>query len=435
MRALILVFFIVVSLFGENIQDQINSTKDKLSTSEVEYKDTYTKFNSLSEELLQETAKLKKLNGDIEAVTVKIRDSEKDVIEKRKSIEEKKSLQKRMIDDKKNLEIKLVEYLAKDLSLSYVLKKIGNESVTSVIQEEIFKNYSKLIKKDTVSMITKIAESEKVIQLIEEDINKLSGVIDEAHKTVNELMDLKKDKATSVENLKRQRQDYNEKLKTILKDKNNLAILLKRLKITQVDEQNKAKEDAKQKELDRQKELEKIKDKKFAKEEKAPPKDEQTEEDNQKDTQNEKNVDIRQIGSSYQTVDIAKYTGKKYSPPIDKFEIIKKFGPYVDPVYEIKIFNNSVIFKSLEKDQKVRSVLDGTIIFAKETPTLKKVVIIKHDNGMHTIYAHLDDIASVIKSGKTVPTGYVVGRVSNELVFEVTKQDKYVDPSEFIDLP
>lgn len=45
-------------------------------------------------------------------------------------------------------------------------------------------------------------------------------------------------------------------------------------------------------------------------------------------------------------------------------------------------------------------MLDGKIVFAKDTSMLARVVIVEHDNGIHTIYAHLDKIAPNIKVGK-----------------------------------
>jgi septal ring factor EnvC (AmiA/AmiB activator) len=402
MRVYILFLSIITILSSASIDTKISTTKQKLNKSEKEYKYTHSKLNQLGNKLTSETKRLSKISSDIDTLSRKLKNSEKEIREKKKELEDKEVIQKDLVDLQKNLEVKLIEYLARDLSLSFVLKKTGNQDIKSIMQEEIFKNYSKLIKKDTKDLVNKISDNKKIIDRVESDITKLTTYIDNTNKKIARLIKLKEDKKVLIVSLKNQKNDYSKRLKNILSQKTSLAQLLKKLRVT---------------------------------------KDETEDEKPITDTKNkatltkeESNTNIRQIGSSYQRAKTTTYRGKKYNPPLKKYKVVKKFGPYVDPVYKIKIFNNSVVLKSLLTNQKVRSVLAGKVVFAKETPTLKKVVIIKHKDGIHTIYAHLDEIASVIKSGKYVPTGYVVGRNSNELVFEVTKKDRYINPEQFIKL-
>lgn len=76
--------------------------------------------------------------------------------------------------------------------------------------------------------------------------------------------------------------------------------------------------------------------------------------------------------------------------------------------------------------------MDGKVVFAKETPVLKKVVIIEHANSIHTIYAYLDKIAPTIRPGLRIKKGYIVGKVDERLGFEVTQKDRHIDPLELI---
>lgn len=117
---------------------------------------------------------------------------------------------------------------------------------------------------------------------------------------------------------------------------------------------------------------------------------------------------------------------------MDKFVITKKYGKYVDPIYNIKIFNESIELKPLKPNAKVKNVLNGKVILAKKTPHLNNVIIIKHKGGLYTIYAHIDKIAPTIKKGKKVKKGYVIGRVNNKLTFEVTKNRYHINPLELI---
>jgi murein DD-endopeptidase MepM/ murein hydrolase activator NlpD len=63
---------------------------------------------------------------------------------------------------------------------------------------------------------------------------------------------------------------------------------------------------------------------------------------------------------------------------------------------------------------------------------LENVVIVKNRDNIHTIFAHLSKIAPTIKVGKKVPKGYILGRISKELTFEVTQNEKHINPMRLI---
>ncbi len=92
------------------------------------------------------------------------------------------------------------------------------------------------------------------------------------------------------------------------------------------------------------------------------------------------------------------------------------------------------MLRSNEPDAKVKSVLAGTVVFAKDTPILDKVVIVENSDGIHTIYAHLDKIAPTIKVGSKIKKGYVIGRVKQDLTFEVTQKNYHINPLDLISL-
>ena len=60
------------------------------------------------------------------------------------------------------------------------------------------------------------------------------------------------------------------------------------------------------------------------------------------------------------------------------------------------------------------------------------MIIIKHKDGLYTIYAHIDKIAPSIKKGKKVKKGYIIGRVNSKLTFEVTKNSYHINPLDLI---
>lgn len=143
---------------------------------------------------------------------------------------------------------------------------------------------------------------------------------------------------------------------------------------------------------------------------------------------------VKQVGSSYHGSLVKRYSGKKTIAPLENFTIKQKFGNFTDPIYNIKMFNENVILRSKSPDARVKAVFDGKIVFAKQTNLLQNVVIVEHSNGIHTIYAHLYQIAPTAKVGKRVKKGEVIGRVKNDLTFEVTQEKFHINPLELISL-
>lgn len=143
---------------------------------------------------------------------------------------------------------------------------------------------------------------------------------------------------------------------------------------------------------------------------------------------------VRQVNSSYKKPRIALYKGQKTIPPIAGAKVIKRFGTYIDPIYKIKIFNDSVTLLAPYANAKVKSVLSGKVVFAGETSMLGKVVVIAHAHKLHTVYAGLSKIAPTLKVGKSVRKGYVIGRVVRKLLFQATKNSQHIDPLQLIRL-
>ena len=137
---------------------------------------------------------------------------------------------------------------------------------------------------------------------------------------------------------------------------------------------------------------------------------------------------VKKHGSSYQAIKTKKYRGKKTIAPLDSYTITKKYGTYTDPIYGIKIFNESISLKPKSKNAKVKTVFNGKVIYADKTAVLDNIVIVEHKNGLHTIYANLSQISPNIKKGSKIKKGYTIGRVSEELIFEVTEKSFHINP-------
>jgi septal ring factor EnvC (AmiA/AmiB activator) len=416
MKIFIFLSIFVLAIWGQDTEVKIKNTQSEVYKKAKAYKNIYSKISQISQSIKKEKKKLRLLNSDIKILKHKLTKSSKELDTKKTSLEDTKKLQKEILDRKQKLELELVNYLTKDLSLSMIIKKIGNQDLNEVIQEEVFTKYNDIIKKKLKGLVLDIGKHEELLQKVVKKVDSLTEFIETNKLELAKLKDLKTKRENSVKDYQKQRDEYSVQLDSITKQKNNLSKILKNLKVLKNKEDERA----------RKEEQERIRQAKIEKQ-KAEKKD-----TNNIVTEYDKSFDIRKLGSSYQKARVTRYRGKKYSPPIKRYKIVKKFGTYVDPVYKIKIFNDAIILKSTVKNQKVRTVLTGKVIYAKKMPTLGNVVIIKHKNGIHTTYAQLDSIATGIRKGKWLKTGYVIGRVSDELSFQAVKNDKYINPIRFI---
>lgn len=127
-------------------------------------------------------------------------------------------------------------------------------------------------------------------------------------------------------------------------------------------------------------------------------------------------------------------TGEKDDLSYSRCKSIKKFGTYVDPVYNIKIYNESITLQAPRQDTKVQNVLDGKIVYSGGTSMLGKVVVVAHSGKLHTVYAGLSKIAPNIRKGRKIKKGYVVGKVNSKLIFQATKNSKHINPLRLITL-
>ena len=137
---------------------------------------------------------------------------------------------------------------------------------------------------------------------------------------------------------------------------------------------------------------------------------------------------VKRHASSYQAIKTKKYRGPKTIAPLDSYTVSKNYGTYTDPIYGIKIFNESISLKSKVLNAKVKTVFNGKVIYANKTAVLDNIVIVEHKGGLHTIYANLSQISPNIKKGKKIKKGYSIGRVQEELIFEVTQKSYHINP-------
>ncbi len=133
----------------------------------------------------------------------------------------------------------------------------------------------------------------------------------------------------------------------------------------------------------------------------------------------------------------------------ENVEIIKDFYDYLgdkDKQEKSIIFHSNTYYQNsgidygCEEIFDVISVLDGTVINVKEDNLLGKIIEVKHNNELITIYQSLSDVK--VKKDDTVKQGDVIGKsgnsnlkkdLGNHLHFELIYKGQSVNPSEYYD--
>ncbi|MGP1449548.1 MAG: murein hydrolase activator EnvC family protein [Wolinella sp.] len=391
---------------GESIHTQIKEKNSELKSNIQKERKISQKLETLGDEVNKRNQKIVALDKDISLANENIAKNEGEFREREKEL---LRLEKNLSDierDKKEIERQILEAVAQDVSFVMVLNQHQPKSAEELIFEEVFKTLSSEMKKRVDSLGVKQAGLLRESEAIKGSIVNIKKFISAENQKRARLDEMRKKQKEHVASLDKEMKNYDAELKLVVQERDSLKELLKQLNITKEEEEDKERQEA-QRRKESQKQA-------------------------TADGKSGESLNVRQMASSYQNVRTVKYVGEKTIPPLEKYEIARRFGPYFDPVYKMKVFNESVIFSALSSDTKVRSVLDGRVVFAKEMPVLKRVVIIEHKNGLHTIYAHLDKIAPTIKPGISVKKGYTIGRIDTQLMFEVTQKDSHINPLELI---
>ena len=396
---MIRIFFIVfatMTLLSANIDTTIKRNKKILKVKKYKA----TKIKDKLEDIAANISKNKKEIADIEQ---KIRQTN-DFLSKQKDeyeskIKELQKLQQNITtlsQTKSKTQQEIIDIISKELSVNIVSKQGGADSIDAVIAGKSVDVLSKILREKFKNIKQKYINTNKKIDTISAKIKELKKYINTMQQKKKLLSQMKKKREKSIKYLKYRKIAYDKKLNKIFSEQNAIKQTLNRLNILKLKRQK------------REKSIKRIK------------------------AANINNQKVKKLGNSYQRAKTVRYRGPKTIAPLKSFYVKRKYGEYFDPIYKIKIFNESVTLKSRIKNAKVKNVLNGKVVFAKSTPMLDNVVIVENANGIHTIYAHLSKIAPTIKKGVKIRKGYIIGRVKDELIFEVTQKNAHINPLRLI---
>lgn len=395
----ILALICVLGLFGTNIEKDIKKNKAKIAKTIQEQDRLTKKIQQLGEEIASQSSELETLIGQIQILEKEIEDNQGRFLEQEEDYKKAQARDLELQERDKNIQNEITRLITQELAFRVIANQKQVNSPDDLVLEELFDTLSKDAKTRIISLAEEKNQVKREIAKLATQIKSLQTVIKKQNDKRDKLSAGIKKRNAIIEKMEKDITVYNQRLGKIAQERKNLDEILDVLNIKKKQQEQIAKAD---------------------------------EESKPKHKNLNAPLEVRQMGSSYRQVSATKYRGKKTIAPLDSYKVDQKFGTYFDPVYKIKVFNESVILASKQQNAKVKSVLDGKIVFAKDTPMLKKVIIIEHANQMHTIYAYLDKIAPTIRPGLRVKRGEVIGRVRDKLSFEVTQKDKHIDPLEVI---
>jgi len=388
------------SLAQTSVDTKIKKTSTKLSKYSKNHRNinkkvaqNARKILKLKKELYKQQELAKKLKEELEG-------KESSYNSNKQQLSTLAKTQAMLEKDSQKLEQELVFMIAQSVSLSVILEEEYTPSEESMMEFEVFKVMLKNSKEKIKKLNAIFYQNSKNIDILSKQASSLEVAIAVIDAKRKDLLNTQKKTKEGLKKLKIAKASYKKELQKLLKKQDTLKSTLAKLNIIKIDEIKKAKQEAARAKAFKQKTI--ISDKDLP--------------------------TVKKHGSSYQAVKTKKYKGKKTIAPFSPYTITKKYGTYTDPIYGIKVFNESISLKPKEKNTKVKTVFNGKVIYADKTAVLNNIVIVEHKNGLHTIYANLSQISPNIKKGKKIKKGYTIGRVSTELIFEVTQKSFHINP-------
>ena len=396
-------FFLLFHLVyaQENINNQIKSTSSKINTFSKNYTSLNKKLAKNAKEILKERLVIQKQTKFLQELKVQLSQKELSYKANKSQLKGLKVNNEKLKQEQNEIEQELVFVIAQSVSLSVILEDEYAVNEESLIEFEILKKMLDASKEKAAVLNRTYYSNAKNIDNLSQIASGLRKAISNIDKKRKKLLSVQKKNKKSLKNLTLAKSSYKKKVKKLIRKQDALKSTLAKLNIIKVDEAKKAKV-AKERKLA------------FA---------------NKKEILDDKNLPhVKQHASSYQAIKTKKYKGAKTIAPLDSYTISKKYGTYTDPIYGIKIFNESISLKSKKRNAKVKTVFNGKVIYADKTAVLDNIVIVEHKGGLHTIYANLSQISPNIKKGKKIKKGYTIGRVNEELIFEVTQKSYHINP-------
>jgi murein DD-endopeptidase MepM/ murein hydrolase activator NlpD len=97
--------------------------------------------------------------------------------------------------------------------------------------------------------------------------------------------------------------------------------------------------------------------------------------------------------------------------PVPNYSVTSDFGVRRHPISGQTHFHTGVDLQSQTGDEKVHPVKPGVVVLAQFHPQYGNTVVVRHTNGVESLYAHLANIA--VKLGDKVTHESVLGNIGS----------------------
>lgn len=381
--------FAILLLFALCLNaNSISKNEKQLQLKKQEQEQLSKKIEDLANEIIQGEKKLEQINSQVNLASKKTKELQELVNAQNNELDIIILQNKELVNEQNKLENKLIDIISKDYAYDLISPDDFIESADSIVNKEILLNLSLVLKDEYKLLASEYIKTSQKIDYKQRRINEINNNIKDYKNKEKELNKLKNEQEKLVAKQKLDERIYKERLSNLQKQQDELRATLQKLKII--------------------------------------------EENKQKQNVANKSINVKHSTTLNTDTKVIKYSGAKTISPLQSYSLKQKFGEYEDPIYKLKIFNENVILRSNDINANVRVVLDGKVVFANDTAVLDKVVIIEHANKLHTIYAHLDKFSPLAKVGSVVKKGNIIGKVKQDLTFEVTQKNFHINPMDLI---
>jgi len=347
----------------------VTKTKKEIQQTKYYISKMNAKLDKLVNEIRKKQKSIESLNAQIAKLNKEIESLSGSLKDAKQLLGELSDLKHGYINKQEEIKKEILDFLANN----YYLDTQEIDNVNDLIYNELTKKILQA-KSEKIAKLIKLSKSlNQNIQSVSQKIENIKNRQKLLQSKKNALLKLLKKRKKEVLTLNYQKFQYKKKLQNLIKKQKALQAQLEKLKI----------------------------------------------------------IKKRNYSANY-NIPTATYKGEKTIAPLAG-KVVKKFGSYIDPIYKIRVYNDSITIKPYKPNALVRAIMPGKIVYIGENSG-KKIIVIKHKGDIFSIYANLDKISPLIKKGYFVKRGQIIARVQNALEFEVTYKEKPINPLKVINL-
>ena len=414
------VFLILISICTINatspkeLFSKIKESKNSLETTNKQKEITNIQLQKIANKIKKIESEITEYDKKLKELDIFIKKEQKRYKESLAEIQGIDNMVKELDKDIDARKKEFAKKLSKQLGTVIAKNKSGQKDEKSVVLQEVLGRYKDYSQQELLKLSKNIEQKKALRANLLKRKEEISKNIEDIKAKKIQYKRQKAKKEKLLAKLSKEKNRYSKQLKNIFKKQTVIRLTLAKLNILKEE----AAKEAKRRELELKKRIRSLKNIKFT--------------NSSTSKKSHKVSRVKQYGSSYMANNIYKYRGNKTIAPLKSPKVIKGFGTFIDPIYKIKSHSDSLTLVSKSGDKRVYNVLNGEVVFKGKNAMLGKLIIIKHSNGLHTVYADLNKFSPFIKKGSKVKKGTVIGKVKRKLIFQATKNGALINPARLI---